>query len=246
VAFDGTLGSLTIGLDDAFHLHLGGHLVISSEWGDRRIEASADLVDAPDGLARSWLAGVGGQGRIDFTGGSIASDALFQAVARGIVSGIPGISRLQRPQEPTPALLEHVRASFQIVSAGLRSEDLEIVTSDYRIEGRGVLAPDGSVDFGFRVKFNSLGLARIRQLTFLHKLPTPPRPLPRIPVDVSGTIVEPIFKPDLSEISLATLGWLPGMAGRLMEGTFEAGRGAAHEAGAVFDKLKPAEHPEEE
>jgi hypothetical protein len=154
VAFDGTLGSLTIGLDDAFHLHLGGHLVISSEWGDRRIEASADLVDAPDGLARSWLAGVGGQGRIDFTGGSIASDALFQAVARGIVSGIPGISRLQRPQEPTPALLEHVRASFQIVSAGLRSEDLEIVTSDYRIEGRGVLAPDGSVGFGFRVKFN--------------------------------------------------------------------------------------------
>ena len=211
----------------------------SGVWGERHLEASADLTEAPGGLARSWLAGLAGRGRLEFSGGAIASEALFQAVAGGIVATIPGISRIRTPREGPPALLERITASFRIFSAGLRSEDLEIVTSDYHVVGRGVLAPDGSLDFDIRVRFNSLGLARIRRLTFLDELPTPPRALPTVPVDVSGSVGKPVFKPDLSEISLATLGWLPGMAGRLTEEAYDAGRDAVHGAGTLFDRLHP-------
>ena len=163
----------------------------------------------------SWLSPSGfqpiaGSGRIEIRGGTLPAADLVHAIARALPGGLTAIAG----GAPERTRLRSLTVSVVVADGWIRTEDLELSTDHYVVTGSGRLGSDLAVDLATTVTFIHGGAG------FEY---------PAIPVQVTGSLGEPRFRPDVTGVPVATLRVLPWFAGSVPVG-------AARKAGGLLER----------
>jgi len=152
-----------------------------------------------------WRDTIHGNGHVELTGGEIKSSSLIHSIFKGILDLIPGSSAYLRIDslKSEPTKLEHLEASFNLHDARAFTEDLDFVTSDYHLYGKGELGFDGSIRFLTKVKLTTGSIAKVYSLAAIPFRGAGDSSFVPIPVSVSGSVEQPRFVPDVSGLSIA-------------------------------------------
>lgn len=183
----------------------------------------------------NWLAPLAGQGQVRLRGGTLHGARVLRAITDALVATVPGsglVPGARRP--PRQTRLESAKATFVVRHGRLASEDLDVVTGDFRMRGAGSLGHDGSVEIRAEVALTSPGVDQIASgVGSTRYLPRAFR-LPSIPVTVSGTLAEPVIRADAAAMPTATVRGLLGLPSRGLDVVKGAGEAASSAArGAV-------------
>jgi hypothetical protein len=152
----------------------------------------------------SWQGTLTGSGRLQLAGGQIESSPVMRSLFEAAFGKIPGVSHLsggERSEPPTK--LESLVASFTLRDARAFTEDLDLSTSAYRMEGKGSLGFDGSLQLSTRVALTARGVDEVYRWASIPFGKRGDNALPAVPVHVNGTIGDPQIVPDLTGLSLA-------------------------------------------
>ena len=199
-----------------------------------RTQARARISGAWTG-EENWLAPLAGSGELRSSGGTLAGATITRAISDALRAAVPGAGNGEpRADTRRAAVLEKATASLAIEEGRIRSENLRVETSDYRLKGRGSLGHDGSLDVRSEVTLSSAGVDGV--LAWLPVGPSARKSLrmPAIPVRITGSAGQPTARADVASMPLATLAGLlnvPSRAKNLIKGAAE-GAGAALRGGA--------------
>jgi len=161
-----------------------------------------------------WQRELSGTGSVKLAGGSIESSTVMGSVFKAMFAKVPGLGRMASDENPT--LLEDLTATFTLAEGSAQTNDLDFVTSDYRMEGRGSVGLDGELRLATRVALTARGIRRVFVLAAMPFRESGNDSLPGIPVHLSGTLADPEIRPDLTGISLSPFRALFGGAGNAL------------------------------
>jgi hypothetical protein len=182
----------------------------------------------------NWLAPLSGSGAIQAQGGTLFGATLLAEIARALIAAVPGTSVLPgRERPPRQTSLESVTAHWVVRDGRLRSDDISVVTGDYRARGAGRISHDGSLRIDGDVVLSSSGVALVGGLVRAGGLSQALR-LPAIPIQVRGTLAQPEVRADVGSLPMASvrgLLGLPARAGDAVVGVGQAGGAAARGVG---------------
>jgi hypothetical protein len=158
---------------------------------------------------------------------------MVRSLARAVFARIPGISygAAGRPSGEL-MMLERLDASFALRDGRAFTEDLDFATSAYRMQGKGSLGLDGSLQLSTRVALTARSVEELYRLASVGFKKRGEPSLPAIPVQVYGTIGRPQIVPNVTALPLAPFrvlfGGARGAVGRL--------RGAAAPQGQPLEE----------
>jgi uncharacterized protein involved in outer membrane biogenesis len=195
-----------------------------------RAQASGPWTGEPN-----WLAPLSGQGRVRLRGGALYGAQLLRAITDALVAAVPGSGLVPGTRRaPRQTRLESAAASFAIRAGRIHSEDIDLVTGDYRVRGAGSLGHDGDVAIRANVVLSSPGVDLLAtSVGSTRYLPRAFRS-PAIPVVVTGTLARPAIRADTTSLPVATARGLLGLPERALDvvkGAGEVGGAAARGAG---------------
>ena len=242
-------GSLRLGRPSRFdgELRVAGAALadLIADWRGQPFTGEPGLLTADARLALpfSSLAAGTGQGRVTLRDGRIPASSLFDTLLGSIGRLTGRLLSVGSTTAPAPSRLETLGAGFALRDGRLRSEDLELVTDDYRWRARGSLGLDQSLDFTGPLQLTSRGLQRMLASGAL-PLPAATAVIPEIPLRVTGTLGKASLSADAVGLPAAARGTLVGLVrggGSLVEGAARGGesavKGAARGLGRVTDKV---------
>jgi uncharacterized protein involved in outer membrane biogenesis len=195
-----------------------------------RAQASGPWTGEPN-----WLTPLSGQGRVRLRGGALYGAQLLRAITDALVAAVPGSGLVPGARRaPRQTRLESATASFAIRAGRIHSEDIDLVTRDYRVRGAGSLGHDGDVAIRANVVLSSPGVDLLAtSVGSTRYLPRAFRS-PAIPVVVTGTLARPAIRADTTSLPVATARGLLGLPERALDvvkGAGEVGGAAARGAG---------------
>jgi uncharacterized protein involved in outer membrane biogenesis len=203
------------------------------------LSGEADLHGAWTG-PDAWQGALKGSGKLRLAGGQIESSAMIRSLFEAAIGQIPGVSLGGGKRAEEPTRLERLEASFALRDGRAFTEDLVFVTSDYRMEGKGSVGLDGSLDLTTRVSLTARGSYKIYALALAPLRKGGSDSLPAVPVSVSGTLAGPRIVPDLTGLSLASframLGGAQGAVGLLKDAVTPDGKLVRKGFGKVFGR----------
>jgi hypothetical protein len=129
--------------------------------------------------------------------------------------------------------LESLDATFALRDARASTQDLVVVTSDYRMEGSGSVGLDGSLRLSTQVALAPHGVKKVYMYAAVPFRKPGNDALPAVPVQVYGSIGAPDVVPDVTGLSLTPFRMLFGTA----EGAFNVLRSAATPDGRLIKKV---------
>jgi hypothetical protein len=161
-----------------------------------------------------WQRNLGGSGSVRMAGGQLESSRVLRSVFRALFGKLPGIGRIARDEKPT--MLESLVATFSLAGGRAQTEDLVFLTSDYRMEGRGSIGFDGTLQLATLVSLTARGIQKVYVFAAMPFRKSGAHGLPALPVDVTGTVAAPNVRPDLTGISLSPFRAFFGGAGNAL------------------------------
>jgi hypothetical protein len=182
--------------------------------------------------AESWLAPVSGTGQIDVYEGAVVGMPLRRAIAKALLSIVPGSNLVlgDRPQPRTP--LEYATLPFSIEEGRIRLEGVQVATPDYRLRAHGEIGPDFSYRFDGNAILTPDGLRHTLALVSAPGLTRRALTLPAIPLTAKGSFgndEDADVRVDATAVTVnvarAVLG-LPLAAGKTATGAVRRGLGA--------------------
>jgi hypothetical protein len=190
-------------------------------------------------LPFSDLAAGSGQGRVTLRDGRIPAASLFDTLLGSLGRLTGRLLSVGRMTAPAPSRVDALTAGFALRAGRLRSEDLELVTDDYRWRARGSLGLDASLDFTGLLQLTSRGLQRMLASGAL-PLPAATSVIPEIPLRVTGTLGKPSFSADAAGLPAASRGTLGGLVrggGSVVKGAARGGESAVKSTARGLRKL---------
>ncbi len=154
-------------------------------------------------LSDDWQQALTGRGRLSLRGGSIPSGELLTSILEAMAP-----SRRAGKQRQRANRLIELTQTFTVASALVRTEDLRLQTHDYQLTGKGTVGFDQRVDLATEVTLTARG---IQAMLSLGSIPLPTGalpPLPPVPMQISGTIDDPIMHTTASGLPQAAVKWL--------------------------------------
>ncbi|MDX2166880.1 MAG: AsmA-like C-terminal region-containing protein [Deltaproteobacteria bacterium] len=152
-------------------------------------------------VINDWAPTLNGSGTMTVRGGTLRSTAVLAALWDALL-------RRARRSEGTPHNpLRTATASVTVHGGAVHSSDLQASTQDYSMTGSGSVGFDGRLDLDTRVTLTAAGLQHMISLGVV-PLPTALLPtFPPIPARISGTVEQPIVRPDVSALPASTMRW---------------------------------------
>jgi hypothetical protein len=182
----------------------------------------------------NWLAPLSGSGRVEARGGSMLGATLLPAIAGALVAAVPGSGLLpSRGRPPRETLLESATGTFAIRGGRLHTDDIQIVTGDYRVRGAGRMSHDLSLRLDGEAVLTSSGISLLGGLLRTSGLSHALR-MPAIPIQIRGTLTQPVVSANVTSLPMATVRGLLGLpfrAGDAVVGVGGAGRSAVRGVG---------------
>jgi hypothetical protein len=180
-----------------------------------------------------------GHGEIAIREGKLPTKSLFSELL-GAIGRLGGrLISLGGQVEPSPSKLERLSARWELRDDRLHTQDLEVVTDDYRYAGAGSLGLDQSLAFSGGLKLTSRGAQRMVASAAL-PLPGASAVVPEIPLDVGGRLGAPSFTArtaGLPSAAQATLSGLVRGGGGLVQDAAQVGKDAAQAGKGVLDHV---------
>lgn len=181
-----------------------------------------------------------GTGQVRLRDGVISSASLGAALWRAVFELLPGggggAADLVRSQ---PTRLEHLTTRFALRQRRVELRDLELRADDYQITGDGSVGFDARLALDLRVFLTPAGLTKMLLVADLPAAPLPVAKLPPIPIEVSGTIDDPVVTAQGTTLPLALLGGTAEVAEELTGGILDRARevldGGTKRALELFD-----------
>ena len=175
-----------------------------------------------------WLTPIDGSVQVSMRGGLAPSTRLLESIAKALPSHWP--RRGDTPESPQldKTRLEQLTASFRTEAGRLHTNDLMVITRDYRITGKGSVGPTGDYDLDGNLLFTREGLSRLLTAASIHGRHTSRSGLPGVPFRVSGNLEDGRYQVHLAQQPLSTLVILPwtvgGVTGTATDALKAAGR----------------------
>jgi hypothetical protein len=152
-------------------------------------------------VIEEWEPTLNGSGQLAVRGGNVRSTAVLAALWDAL------LRRARRSEVSPHNPLRTASASFTVSNAAVHSSDLQANTQDYTLNGSGSVGLDGRLDLDTRVTLTAAGLQHMVSLGVV-ALPTSLLPtFPPIPARISGTLGNPIVRPDVSALPASTMRW---------------------------------------
>jgi hypothetical protein len=153
----------------------------------------------------TWRDTLNGSGMVRVRGGEVVGSPILPAVWKALAGRVPLLKVPSLPKlidHPNPLIDGHM--SFEVNDGAIHSEDVDVKTGDYLIEGSAHLAFDGTIDAPLVVSLTQEGAERMITLVAL-PLPKSSLELGRIPVRVTGTWAEPEASAQVEKVPLSML-----------------------------------------
>jgi hypothetical protein len=169
--------------------------------------ARLDLDSEFRGLARSdWLPTLRATGAAWLRDGTMRSTIVLRAIWEAIAGAGRGASFMNALDRRTR--VTQIGGSFELRRQELSTPDLSLASDDYDATAVGTIGLDGSLDLRTRIQLTSRGVQRMLVLGSV-PLPTGSLPaLPPIPATVTGSVANPVVRPNMSAVPAATARWL--------------------------------------
>ncbi len=216
--FDITLRADGVACDALLTAVTGEH----PQYGCERFSADAALLGEWTG-ASSVARGAEGTGHIDMRGGTIPSSSIIGAVWQAFV---PLIHTGKEPGAlGAPSRVDHLTQSFALHAGRMHTTDLALVTDDCTVTGSGTVGLDGSLNLDTEVALTAAGVTKLLTMASL-PIPGELGTLPSIPTRITGSVGDPIIRPeveDLPEAAVQTLFEGARGAGEVLEGAAGSG-----------------------
>lgn len=217
---------------------------LTEDWRGRSLETPLGSLDLEGQVAlflREADRGTG-QAAMAIRGGALPAGSLFGTLLGSIGRLTGRVISLGSRAAPAPSRVERISATWELRDDRLHTQDLEVVTDDYRYEGSGSLGLDQTIAFSGRLQLSNRGAQRMVASAAL-PLGDAGGLLPEIPLDVGGRLASPSFTAGISALPVAATSALanlvPGRGG-LAKGAAEAGKGAAEVGKGAADLGKGA------
>jgi uncharacterized protein involved in outer membrane biogenesis len=197
------------------------------DYGCERLSGEATVLgswSAGGSLAR----GVNGSGRLELRGGTIPSSSILGAIWQTLV---PLTHAGREPPIAAPTRVDRLTQSFALQTGRMHTSDLRLVTDDYTITGKGIVGLNGTLDLDTEVAMTAAGMTKLLLMASLPLAGEAAR-LPPIPTRISGTLGDPIVRPEIEDLPIATVkGLFRGAerAGRTLSGAAGSGLRALEE-----------------
>jgi uncharacterized protein involved in outer membrane biogenesis len=200
---------------------------VRPQYGCERFSADA-AVHGPWSGARTVARGAAGSGHVDMHGGTIPSSSIIGAIWQAIVPLVhaPEGGSLGGP----PSRVDHLTQSFTLRSGRMHTNDLSLVTDDYRVSGGGSIGLDGTLDLNTEVAMTATGVTKLLTMASL-PIPGEPGNLPPIPTRITGSVGDPIVRPEVEHLPVAAVQ-------ALFQGARGAGEALKDAAGAGVRSLE--------
>jgi len=180
-----------------------------------------------------WLATVRATGAAWLYDGSMRSTIVLQAIWQAIAGARHG-ERFMRALDRRTRVAD-IGGSFELRRSMLSTPDFALTTDDYNATAVGTIGLDGSLDLRTRIELTSRGVQHMLVLGSV-PLPTESLPaLPPIPATVTGTLTNPVVRPNVAALPAATVRWL---VTALLDTPRSLGESVVHRLGQLWSGLK--------
>jgi len=228
--FEGTLDASGLRLPDMI-----------GDWRDRPLEVVPRTLEAHAALDVALRTDDPGTGRgtLHVREGELPAGSLFSVLLGGIGRLTGDVFSIGKRTAPAPSRVERITASVALRDGRLHSDDLVVVTDDYRFDAGGSLGLDRTLALSGTLALTSRGAQRMLASAAL-PLPGAGAGVPGIPLEVGGTLGSPRFTARMTALPGSAVAALTGLVrggGGLVKGTVEAGgglvKGAAETGGGL-------------
>ena len=147
------------------------------------------------------FAGMQGSGSLRLAGGTIPKASIVGSVGSALLGFVPSILKPKKKLvSVSPTEIDHLTASFVLADSSFEVSALEFVTSDYTLNGGGKVSVAGALNLSTQIHFTSEGM---QTLLFATAIPLPTGELdllPGFPVQVRGSLEDPVFYPEIQKL----------------------------------------------
>lgn len=172
--------------------------------------------------------------RLQATGSMYLNDGTMRAanVLRPIWEALVGGGRVSDAMSRPTTHVQEISGTFTLQSGRIDSPDLSLVSDDYSATALGSIGLDGSLNLHARIQVTSQG---VQKMLVFGSLPLPTEILPKlppIPASVTGTVDNPILRPNVAALPATTVRWLVDV---LLQTPRSLGESVTHRLGQLWD-----------
>ena len=171
------------------------------------------------------------------TGTLYMSDGTMRAasVLRPIWEGLFGQGRVSRAMSRPTTHVQEISSTFALRQGQIDTTDFALLSDDFNATALGNVRLDGQLDLEARIQVTANGVQKMLVFSSL-PLPTSGLPnLPPIPAAVTGSLGDPVIRPNMSALPATTVRWL---AQTLMQVPRSLGESVAQRLGQLWDGAK--------
>jgi uncharacterized protein involved in outer membrane biogenesis len=167
----------------------------------KRVDLDSDFRGS---AGADWVSELEANGSIFLSDGTVPSATVLRPIWEALV----GPGRVLQALDRSTNHVEEFSDTFALQRGRFNTTDLSVSSTDYHIAANGSIGLDGSLDLAARIQLTAQGVQKMLVLGSL-PLPTASLPgLPPIPAIITGSLADPVVRPNVSALPASTAQWL--------------------------------------
>ncbi|MGH7786200.1 MAG: AsmA-like C-terminal region-containing protein, partial [Candidatus Binatia bacterium] len=159
-------------------------------------------IDFRGRIVDDWSDTLDASGDLMVRGGTMRSSAVLRALWEAMFGPSRSMDKLGSPNR-----VDSAGGTFTLESGVVHTQDLALHSADYIATAAGTFALAGPIDLAARFTLTAEGMQKMIAFGSI-ALPTSSLPpLPPIPAKITGTLDDPIVRPNVAAVPAATLRW---------------------------------------
>ena len=180
-----------------------------------------------------WTSDLGASGTVSLSDGTMRSTVVLRPIWEALVGRGRVLDALDRPTTH----VQEMRSTFTLRGDEVDTPDFSLISDDYAVSAVGTIGLDGTLDLAARIQLTALGVQKMLVFSSM-PLPTSALPgLPPIPTYVTGSVRDPVLRPNVAALPAATVRWV---VGALLHAPRSLGGAVVHHLGQLWDGAKRA------
>ncbi len=205
--------------------------------GDREANVPFARVDLDSEFrgrtAPEWTSTLKATGSAFLSDGAMRSTVVLRPIWQALVGPGRVLDALDRPTTH----VEYMGGTFTLRRGELDTPDFSLISDDYSVTAAGSVGLDGQLDLSARIHLTAQGVQKMMVFSSM-PLPTSSLPgLPPIPAYVTGSVRDPVLRPNVSALPAATVRWV---VDALLQAPRSVGGEVVHRLGQLWDGAKRA------
>jgi hypothetical protein len=177
-----------------------------------------------------WLSSLRASGSLLVSDGDVKAATVLKPIWEALI----GPGRVVDAMDRVTTHVEQISGSYTLHHDRMQCTDLSMISDDYSVTAVGSIGLDGTLDLNTRIQLTARG---VQHMLVFAALPLPTSTLPRlpsIPARITGTFANPVIRPNVSALPVATVRW---MVGVLLHGPRTLGGAVLDGLGNLWDSI---------